>query len=40
MAFANALYAKLDADGPPTDIVHRDIMRDRAREEAEKKNQR
>jgi len=40
VAFANALYAKLDADGQPTEIVHRDIMRDRAHEEAEKKNQR
>ena len=38
VAFANALFHRLDADGQPTEIVHRDIMRDRAHDQAEQKN--
>ena len=37
VAFANALYQKLNADGHPVEIVHRDIMRDQAAEQAAKR---
>ena len=37
VAVANALYRRLSDDGQPVEIVHRDIMRDRAAEQAAKK---
>ena len=37
VAFANALYQKLNSDGHPVEIVHRDIMRDQAAEQAAKR---